>query len=284
MAQLFNPPPNWPVPPSGWTPPPGWQPNPKWGPVPDGWLLWGEDDAQSSHPGVSKRRFGAVGAWAAGHRTLAVGGALLLLIATVSAIDGADGSDDSAESTQAVVLVTESPTVQPTRSATRRPVATRTTPAPVVTTKTVVETEAVPFAATTRDDPTLAAGTRAVTTVGVAGIRTITYAVVYTDGVETSRSVVSDEVTTPPVDEVTSVGTFVAPPPPPPPPPAPDPPPAGQGGCDPNYTGACVPIDSDVDCAGGGGNGPSYVHGPVTVVGSDIYDLDRDGDGVGCDS
>jgi hypothetical protein len=62
---------------------------------------------------------------------------------------------------------------------------------------------------------------------------------------------------------------------------APAPPPA-QGGCDPNYTG-CVPIASDVDCSGGSGNGPAYVSGPVTVVGSDIYKLDADGDGVGCE-
>ncbi|SFR44702.1 hypothetical protein SAMN04488005_2062 [Yoonia tamlensis] len=54
-------------------------------------------------------------------------------------------------------------------------------------------------------------------------------------------------------------------------------------GCDPNYTGACVPIASDVDCAGGNGNGPAYVRGPVQVVGRDIYGLDRDGDGIGCD-
>jgi resuscitation-promoting factor RpfB len=52
--------------------------------------------------------------------------------------------------------------------------------------------------------------------------------------------------------------------------------------CDPNYSG-CVPIASDVDCAGGGGNGPAYVKGPVTVIGEDIYGLDRDGDGVGCE-
>jgi hypothetical protein len=53
--------------------------------------------------------------------------------------------------------------------------------------------------------------------------------------------------------------------------------------CDPNYE-PCVPIDSDVDCASGSGNGPSYVDGPVTVVGTDIYDLDRDGNGTGCES
>lgn len=54
--------------------------------------------------------------------------------------------------------------------------------------------------------------------------------------------------------------------------------------CDPNYAWACVPIASDVDCAGGGGNGPAYVQGPVKVIGVDIYDLDRDGDGIGCDT
>lgn len=53
--------------------------------------------------------------------------------------------------------------------------------------------------------------------------------------------------------------------------------------CDPNYSGACVPIASDVDCAGGSGNGPAYVQGPVTVVGKDIYGLDRDGNGIGCE-
>lgn len=51
--------------------------------------------------------------------------------------------------------------------------------------------------------------------------------------------------------------------------------------CDPNYSG-CVPIASDVDCAGGTGNGPAYT-GRTTVIGIDIYDLDRDGDGVACE-
>lgn len=40
---------------------------------------------------------------------------------------------------------------------------------------------------------------------------------------------------------------------------------------------------SDVDCAGGSGNGPYYVQGPVYVIGTDRYGLDRDGDGVGCE-
>jgi hypothetical protein len=52
--------------------------------------------------------------------------------------------------------------------------------------------------------------------------------------------------------------------------------------CDPNYAGACLdPTASDYDCEGGSGDGPEYT-GTVTVVGDDHFDLDRDGDGVGC--
>lgn len=64
---------------------------------------------------------------------------------------------------------------------------------------------------------------------------------------------------------------------------APSPDESQDPSCDPNYAGKCVPIASDVDCAGGGGNGPAYVRGPVRVVGEDIYKLDRDGDGIACD-
>ena len=60
------------------------------------------------------------------------------------------------------------------------------------------------------------------------------------------------------------------------------PPPSSAAACDPNYD-PCVPIDSDVDCQGGSGNGPSYVRGPVRVIHRDIYDLDRNNDGIGCE-
>jgi hypothetical protein len=53
--------------------------------------------------------------------------------------------------------------------------------------------------------------------------------------------------------------------------------------CDPNYSGACVPVASDVDCAGGSGNGPAFFGGVATVVGVDIYQLDRDRDGLACE-
>jgi hypothetical protein len=52
-------------------------------------------------------------------------------------------------------------------------------------------------------------------------------------------------------------------------------------GCTPGYD-PCLPPASDYDCLGGSGNGPAYT-GYVRVTGPDIYDLDRDGDGYGCD-
>ncbi|MGW5384315.1 hypothetical protein [Nocardia sp. NPDC003963] len=57
---------------------------------------------------------------------------------------------------------------------------------------------------------------------------------------------------------------------------------AVPAGCHPSYD-PCVPITSDVDCAGGSGNGPAYT-GRVRVIGPDEYDLDRDGNGIGCES
>jgi hypothetical protein len=51
--------------------------------------------------------------------------------------------------------------------------------------------------------------------------------------------------------------------------------------CTPGYS-PCLPPASDYDCESGNGNGPKYT-GPVRVTGSDPYDLDRDGDGVGCE-
>ncbi len=59
---------------------------------------------------------------------------------------------------------------------------------------------------------------------------------------------------------------------------------ASAQSCHPSYQGACLPPNGpDVDCAGGNGNGPIYVSGPIRVVGSDPYRLDRDRDGIACE-
>ncbi|WP_213013658.1 G5 domain-containing protein [Paractinoplanes toevensis] len=134
------------------------------------------------------------------------------------------------------------------------------------TTKTVKVTKAVGFSTKTVKDDNLEEGKTRVRTKGVPGVRTLTYRVVVSGGKEASRKLVSDVVTRKPVTKVVAIGTKTA-----------------GDGCDPNYD-PCVPVASDVDCAGGSGNGPAYVDGPITVIGDDVYDLDRDGDGVACDS
>ncbi|MFI2664929.1 G5 domain-containing protein [Micromonospora carbonacea] len=151
-----------------------------------------------------------------------------------------------------------SPTIAPPTS------APPTVAPPTVETRTEQETQTIRYAERTVKDPSLAEGKRVVRTRGVNGVRTLTYQVTLTDGVPTGRKLLRSAVTKQPVTQVVAVGT------------------KQERRCDPNYSG-CVPIASDVDCAGGGGNGPAYVTGPVKVIGDDIYDLDRDNDGYGCD-
>lgn len=58
---------------------------------------------------------------------------------------------------------------------------------------------------------------------------------------------------------------------------------AGGEKCHPSYADACLKPDSEeYDCAGGGGDGPDYIRGPVRVVGEDVYRLDGDRDGIAC--
>lgn len=49
----------------------------------------------------------------------------------------------------------------------------------------------------------------------------------------------------------------------------------GAAGCHPSYSGQCLPIGPDLDC--------DQVSGTVRVVGRDVYRLDADGDGRGCE-
>ncbi|WP_189112697.1 G5 domain-containing protein [Pilimelia terevasa] len=140
------------------------------------------------------------------------------------------------------------------------------TPTPTAATRLVNVRRGVPFARRTVSDPSAAAGSRRVRTEGVRGTAVLTYRVRYSGGRAGTRVLVRRVVVRQPVTEVVAVGTRAA------------------MSCDPNYAGACVPVARDVDCRGGSGDGPAYVSGPVRVVGNDIYGLDRDGDGTGCDS
>lgn len=140
----------------------------------------------------------------------------------------------------------------------------------IITTKIENETQPIAFEKTTIEDGNLEKGKTELRTVGVEGVKTITHTIQLNDGVETGRTS-SEAITRQPVTEVTAIGTYVTPAAV-----------ATGSNCNVNYSG-CVPNDSDVDCAGGSGNGPSYVTGPIRVTGTDVYGLDRDGNGVGCE-
>ena len=226
---------------------------------------------------------------------VALGVAALLLTGGGIASASTGASTPTASEPQTFAAL---PTPTSAATPTSTPTATPSpTPTPVPTTfETATEEVIVPFGVSTIDDPALDQGTTALVSAGVNGVKVITYRVTVVDGVETARDIVSEVLQTAPVDEVTAVGTRVPAPAPIAPAPAPEPeavpapvpaapvPAVPQpGGCDPNYADACVPVASDVDCAGGSGDGPAYVQGPVRIVGSDIYDLDRDGDGIACD-
>jgi len=126
-------------------------------------------------------------------------------------------------------------------------------------------TKRIPYKTRRVTDPTLRRGRTKIRIKGRSGIRTLTYTVTYVNGERKRKRLIDKTITRPPTTKIIAVGT------------------KDTSTCDPNYTGACVPIASDVDCAGNNGNGPAYVEGPVKVVGTDIYALDRDGDGIACD-
>ncbi|TDO49181.1 surface rod structure-forming protein G [Kribbella sp. VKM Ac-2527] len=140
---------------------------------------------------------------------------------------------------------------------------------PTTTKKVVVEFRVIPFKKRTVTDSSLPEGEKVISTPGVNGTRRLTYELTYVNGLQTAKKLVKQEVAKQPRTQVTAIGTKVER--------------GAPSDCDPNYSGGCVPIASDVDCSGGSGNGPAYVRGPVTVIGSDIYDLDRDNDGLGCE-
>ena len=199
------------------------------------------------------------------------------LLALTGCGGGAESSSLESADSRVVVAAKASANASPTPKPSTEP-----TPKPKVTVSGEWIESEIPFDSVRQDDPNAELGVEGILVAGVAGVTATHFEVTVTDGVETRRVAVSEEIRVAPVNEVIGVGSkapvVIAPPAP-----APIQPAAPAGSCDPNYEGGCVPIDSDVDCAGGSGNGPSYVQGPVYIVGTDIYGLDRNGDGVGCE-
>lgn len=72
------------------------------------------------------------------------------------------------------------------------------------------KTETIPFEMTSVDDATLAKGQTQVKQEGKDGVKEIKYKITLTDGKETNREKVSENVTTQPVNKIVSNGTKVA--------------------------------------------------------------------------
>lgn len=175
-----------------------------------------------------------------------------------------------------LLLAFSSPMPEPptpeTPASTPQSVLPATETKPVTEVKILTETNSISFKTERTTDSNLEKGKTSVIQTGKNGKKEIKYEVTYEDGTEVSRKKVSETTIVKPINKIIAEGTYEAPKTPPP----------TSSSCDPNYSG-CVPIASDVDCAGGSGNGPAYVAGPVRVIGYDIYGLDRDGDGYGCE-
>ena len=167
------------------------------------------------------------------------------------------------------------------------PTTTTTQPLPTVTTTPPTTSTSPPTTIPTVEVPDLV-GMRLATAKGALadlGLRgTVRYR---TTARQPAGTVISQSRRTAsgvrPGSRITLVVAKAAPPPttaPPPPPTT-----APQPDCDPSYPDICLDPDAaDYDCAGGSGDGPEYVDGPVRVRPPDPFDLDREGDGWGCES
>ncbi|MDR0955929.1 MAG: G5 domain-containing protein [Candidatus Nomurabacteria bacterium] len=82
---------------------------------------------------------------------------------------------------------------------------------PQITTKTVTETEPIPYSSSNENDSTLAKGQTKVKIAGVNGEKAITYEVKYQNGQQISKTETGETITKQPVNEVLSIGTYVAP-------------------------------------------------------------------------
>jgi hypothetical protein len=195
----------------------------------------------------------------------------LLAVGALATGCGPSSTPDAGEPA-AIASITTAATPTATPDIASKPTTKPSTTAkkPTTSKKKVFEYKTIPFKKKTVTDDSLPKGEKTIRTTGTNGTRKLTYEVTLVNGVQTAKRLLRQDVAKQPRTQVTAVGTKV------------EEEETESSGCDPNYSGACVPIASDVDCSGGTGNGPEYVRGPVNVIGEDIYGLDSDGDGVGC--
>lgn len=145
------------------------------------------------------------------------------------------------------------PPAQPTASHTTATLNVQTqakTKADAVVVRQESETKSVAYTTQTQDDSTLPQGQTKVIQAGVDGTETLTYNVTYTNGQQTSKTLVSDVVTTPPTSEILANGTYVAPAP------------------QPTPTPSCYPLTNGGNCYEPGEYCRNSDHGATGVAGN----------------
>lgn len=119
-------------------------------------------------------------------------------------------------------------------------------------------TESLPFTTQNKPNASMDKGETRITQQGVNGSKIVTYHVYKNNGQEVRRVATSESLTSQPVAQIVEYGTKPA------------------LNCNPNYS-PCVPnAGYDLDCPDIGMR--------VSVVGYDVYRLDADNDGIGCES
>ena len=82
----------------------------------------------------------------------------------------------------------------------------------IVTVKEVAYADSIPFGVTYQDDPTQYYGAESIVSEGANGTKNVSAVITYTNGVETSRQILSETVTLEPVNQVIAQGTMPLPP------------------------------------------------------------------------
>jgi hypothetical protein len=151
-------------------------------------------------------------------------------------------------------------------------------PRPVLTTRTEIETRAIPFQTRLVRDPSLPRGARKIRSAGVPGEQTLRYLVTFTDGKQTERRLLDTTVTREPQDRVIVFGSRRG-----------GNPHDGRGGNPHDGRGGnphdgrggkrgncrfCVPLGRSADC--GHEENAIALGGSVTVLDEDLALLDAD--------
>jgi uncharacterized protein YabE (DUF348 family) len=142
-------------------------------------------------------------------------------------VDGSTRTLISAKTTVAALLaeagITTNPTDQISVPLDTRPTDGLSIVIVRVSNVQLLTTTSIPFTSTTKNDSSVLIGTKVVTQQGENGTLASTYELTFTDGVQTAKTLVDQQVTVAPVPQITTIGTKPKPKPVPKPKPKPKP-------------------------------------------------------------